>query len=75
MSLLFFENVTVKAVTAKAVLFLFEIGDPSIFAVKPERWVPLSVIDLEETDVEFEKGATGTVAIAEWFCEKEGFEP
>lgn len=55
MKTLIFENVTVMAVTGKAVRFQFEIGDKSIFAVKPERWVPISCIDLDDSD-RFSKG-------------------
>lgn len=75
MKTLFFENVVVKAITGKAVLFQFDIGDPSIFAVKPERWMPISCIDLDDSTFDFKKGSTGDVAIAMWFCEKEGFDP
>lgn len=58
-------KVRVVASTAKAVLFDFEDDG--------EKWVPLSVIDYENGDLEdFSKGDEGTVAIAEWWCEKEG---
>lgn len=65
---LLFEDVRIEAITAKAVLLVIEEGTR-------EQWVPLSCIDLDETDIDLEKGAEGTVAVAEWFCNKEEMSP
>lgn len=56
-------EVEVLAVTGKAVLVKVD---------EEERWVPLSCVDLDETDVELEKGETGTLAVVAWFAKKEG---
>ena len=51
--------------TAKALLVELDGGE--------EVWVPKSVID-EDSEV-FEPGNTGTLILAQWFCEKNGLEP
>lgn len=57
-------EVIIKALTAKAILVELESGD--------EQWVPLSCVDLNATNVQLERGAEGTLAIARWFAVKEG---
>ncbi len=57
------EDVEVKAVTAKAILVDVD-GE--------EKWVPLSCLDLEETNVELQVQARGDIAVRRWFAEKEG---
>jgi hypothetical protein len=39
-----------------------------------EHWVPISCIDLDETDVEFERGAKGTLGVSDWFAKKESLD-
>lgn len=39
-----------------------------------EVWIPISCIDLDNTDVEFKRGAFGMLAVEDWFAEKEGLE-
>lgn len=60
-----FFDVTVKALTAKAVLVLLE-------DTGGEQWIPLSCVDLDETNVNLERGASGEMAIKSWFAKKEG---
>lgn len=57
------EDVEIKAVTAKAILVVVE---------DEEKWVPLSCLDLDETNVEFKREARGDIAVKRWFAEKEG---
>lgn len=57
------EDVTVKAVTEKALLV--EYGDEEV-------WIPVSQVVPEETDVEFERGATGTLAVTQWIAKEKG---
>lgn len=63
MKTVIFEDVRVVALTDMAVLIDF--GDD-------ETWVPLSVIDLDDTSFELERESEGNVAIAEWFATKKG---
>jgi hypothetical protein len=58
-------EVVVRAVTAKAVLVVVE---------DEEHWVPISCIDLDETDVELERGAKGTLGVSDWFAKKESLD-
>jgi hypothetical protein len=60
-------EVTVLSLTDKAVRVQVE-------ETADVHWVPISVVDLDETDVEFERGAKGTLAVAEWFAKKEGLD-
>jgi hypothetical protein len=53
------DEVVVKAVTAKALLVVY---------ADAEMWIPISQIVTEETDVLFEKGATGALAITQWIA-------
>jgi hypothetical protein len=55
------DEVVVKVVTEKALLVEYE-GE--------EHWIPISQIVLEETDVEMERGATGSLAITPWIAEQ-----
>lgn len=57
------DDVVVKAVTEKALLVEYD---------DEEVWIPVSQIVLEETDVEFERGATGTLAITQWIAKEKG---
>lgn len=36
------------------------------------HWVPMSVVDLDATEVDLDRGAKGTLAVASWWAEKEG---
>ena len=60
-------EVEVLATTSKAVLVATADGTE-------EHWVPLSLVNVEDTDVELQKGERGTLSIAAWFAEKEGIE-
>lgn len=60
-------EVTVLSLTEKALRVRVE-------ETADVHWVPLSVVDLDSTNVELERGATGTLAVTEWFAEKEGLE-
>jgi hypothetical protein len=56
--------VTVERVTPKALL---------IYSVDvDETWVPMSLVDWEESTVSPEEGSTGDLYVARWFAEKEG---
>ena len=57
------DGVVVKVVTEKALLI--EYGDEEV-------WIPISQIDLSETDVEFERGAKGTLGITQWIAKQKG---
>jgi len=59
------EDVEVKAVTGKAILVLVE-------DLEEEKWIPISCLELTETEIEFKAGAKGTVAVKGWFARKEG---
>lgn len=59
-------HVRVKASSSRAVFIQLENGE--------ECWVPLSLMDLDETDVELTVGSEGEMAIAEWFVERESLE-
>ncbi len=57
------EDVTVKAVTEKALLVEYD---------DDEVWIPISQIVTEDTDVDFERGATGTLAVTQWIAKEKG---
>jgi hypothetical protein len=57
------EAVEVKAVTEKALFVKYE---------DEEYWIPISQVDTEATDVEFQRGATGTLAISKWIADQKG---
>ena len=59
------EDAEIKAVTAKAILVVVEdLGE--------EKWIPISCLELTETEIEFKAQAKGTVAVKAWFAKKEG---
>lgn len=62
-----FEDAEVKAVTEKAILVSYEDWDA-------EKWIPLSCLNLDETNVDFQRGARGDIAVHRWFAKKEGIE-
>lgn len=67
-STIVFDFVRIEAVTAKAVLLHRDDWGE-------DHWVPLSVINLDDSIIELEKGSEdNSIAIAEWFCEKAGLE-
>lgn len=61
-----YEDVLVKRVSDSGKALLIQLQP-----TKAPVWVPVSVIDLDESDA-VDEGDVGTVAIAEWFAEKEG---
>jgi hypothetical protein len=60
-------EVRVMALTEKALKVQVE-------ETAEEHWVPMSVVDLDETSVDIQRGAKGTLAVADWFAKKEGLE-
>ena len=59
------DDVEVKAVTEKALLVEYE---------EEEYWIPLSQVELEETEVKFDRGARGTLAITKWIAKEKGLD-
>ena len=60
-------EVRVMALTEKAIKVQVE-------ETAEVHWVPLSVVDLDETSVDLQRGAEGTLAVVDWFAKKEGWE-
>ena len=59
------DDAEVKAVTGKAILVAIE-------DLEEEKWVPISCLELNETEIEFKAGAKGSIAVKAWFAKKEG---
>lgn len=58
-------EVRIKKTTGKAILCIVE---------DEEVWFPVSQIMLDDTDVELEEGATGTLAVTPWIAEQKGLK-
>jgi len=56
-------DVEVKVVTEKALFVKYE---------DEEYWIPISQVVTDATDVDFERGATGTLAVTKWIADQKG---